>query len=752
VIVVDDGSSDRTAEVVSEFVLVNAAVKLLRHDRNLGYGAALRTGFAAAQLDLVAFTDADCQFHLRDLRYMLPLMGQYDVMCGSRINRQDSALRSFCSWGFNSLIKLLLGSPVHDVDCALKVFHRDQLSRLLPESTGYFANAEMLSRARSEGLTVGEIGVSHRPRSAGESKVSLLAVPRTLAALLPFWWTRHQYPGADAVVNRAPAWFFIAMAVLAIVSAAQLFAHLDYPLFEPDEGRYAEIGREMLVNDEWTVPTLHQEPYLDKPPLFYWLLAMSFRCGGVHDWVARLVPAGAAWISILATGLLGRRIVGNRAALVAAFGLTLTPGFVFAGRFLVLDSVLSLLIALAMLTAYEAIRGERVAWGWWLASAACCGLALLTKGPVALLLTLPPLMAHCWLTGQIRMPSRWHWLAYLGLAAALAVPWFLSMLATHPGFAGHFFWDHHVARFFSGLNHPQPFWYYLPVLLAGGLPWTVLLLPWLVYQLSHHPAIVVTRSPAQGFFLLWAGWCLVFFSVSSCKLPPYILPAAPALALLMGVFAESLATQQGMKDLAPRLLRLAPLTGTGLLAVTLVALVWIAWWADLESGPQAFATSVVCGAFVGPLVLRKKGAAPKIRWALCCGMALVFAGKSGHDLAPALAQRRSPLPWRGELAEVIRDPANGVIIQGRECGSIPFYLSHKCILRLNETSPDALYEVLLRHRRTVLFSRLNRASELKRAIPTDINAIYVGSAGRSSIWLLENPVRSAVRTGVAERQ
>jgi dolichol-phosphate mannosyltransferase len=189
ILVVDDGSTDGTVGFVREAALANPRIRLLQHPSNLGYGAALRTGFQAATLDLVAFTDADCQFHLDDLQLMLPLTHAYDITAGCRIDRQDPVKRRFFSWGYNTLIRALLGSPLQDVDCALKIFHRDRLAQILPESDNFFANTEMLSRARRLGMRVTEVGVRHRARAAGESKVSIWDIPRTLRTLLPFWWS-----------------------------------------------------------------------------------------------------------------------------------------------------------------------------------------------------------------------------------------------------------------------------------------------------------------------------------------------------------------------------------------------------------------------------------------------------------------------------------------------------------------------------------------------------------------------------------
>jgi dolichol-phosphate mannosyltransferase len=194
IIIVDDGSVDGTPEIVQEAGVGRPHIRLLRHRCNLGYSAALRTGFEAAACERVAFTDADCQFHLADLGPLLSLTEHHPIAAGYRLHRKDPWTRRFFSWGYNVLVRTLLGTGVRDCDCALKVFRRQALRNLLPGTPGFFVNTEMLTRARQLGYEIAEAGVRHRPRLKGASKVSLGDIPRTLATLLPFWWTRVMFP------------------------------------------------------------------------------------------------------------------------------------------------------------------------------------------------------------------------------------------------------------------------------------------------------------------------------------------------------------------------------------------------------------------------------------------------------------------------------------------------------------------------------------------------------------------------------
>jgi dolichol-phosphate mannosyltransferase len=204
VLLVDDGSSDGTAGIAEGLRLPE--VRVVRLPRNQGYGAALRAGFQAARMPLVAFTDADGQLDPADLRKLADAANP--VAVGYRADRQDPWRRRFLSRGYNWLVRTLLDTGLRDIDCALKVYRREVLPDLLPESRGFFVNTEMIARARRLGLDVAELPVSHRPRRAGQSKVSLAEVPRTFRTLVGYWW-REQVVAQRLVARRASEGVFV---------------------------------------------------------------------------------------------------------------------------------------------------------------------------------------------------------------------------------------------------------------------------------------------------------------------------------------------------------------------------------------------------------------------------------------------------------------------------------------------------------------------------------------------------------------
>jgi glycosyltransferase involved in cell wall biosynthesis len=170
VIVVDDGSSDGTVSVVERLAAEDGRVRLVRHERNRGYGAALRTGFSAAAKEFVFFSDADGQFDLREIDGFLPLAASAPAVVGFRIKRNDPPHRLFIAKTYNLIVRAVFGLRVRDIDCAFKLFRRDALDGIGLESNGAFISSELLIKLRRRGVPIVERGVHHYPRTTGYSK------------------------------------------------------------------------------------------------------------------------------------------------------------------------------------------------------------------------------------------------------------------------------------------------------------------------------------------------------------------------------------------------------------------------------------------------------------------------------------------------------------------------------------------------------------------------------------------------------
>lgn len=733
ILVVDDGSADGTFEAAAAAAGSRPRVRVLRHDRNRGYGAALRTGFEAATWDHVAFTDADCQFDLSDLARLAALAEGHPVVVGYRLARQDPWLRRFLSRGYNVLARTLLGTRVRDCDCALKLFRRDALSRLLPETSGFFVNTEMLARARQAGYPVAEVGVRHRPRLHGRSKVSWADVPRTLAALLPFWWSRTLFAGHPRITGldrRDDRLTALGLAVLLLAAALLFFSRTGAPLLEPDEARYAEIPREMLAEGSWLVPVYHGQPYYQKPPLLYWLVMASYSAFGVSDRSARLVPALCGFLAVGVAYAWGRRALTPRAALAGALMLCLSARFVYLGRMLTMDVLLTLLVTAAWAATYLAVNRGRLRPGWWAAAALACGLAGLAKGPVAVALVGVPVVTYTFLDGRATRPGARAWLGFAGIGAALAAPWYVAVAAYDPAFLKEFFWTHHVVRFLRPIDHAEPFWFYVPGVVLGMLPWTSLLVP-LVRGLARRSAAASRRPAGLGFCLLAAVWCIAFFSAAGCKRPAYVLPALPPLALAMGYQLDRM-LPRGRRDRATAPARRAWLPRWATVGVLSLATIGAAF--TVLAGVQTASRGiwlVAAGAGALAAVYRFGPARrPGPAWATCAAATFGVLLLAVQQVFPGYAKRFS-------LRHLVRAHGPAVVQEGLPVAcyphpwdSVSFYLGRSDVRVFAADQRAELVQALESGPPTLLFVRTDRfLDDLRQALPPSLEFVPSGRPG-----------------------
>jgi glycosyltransferase involved in cell wall biosynthesis len=208
VIVVNDGSKDRTLEIAQALASENEHVQVVNHPVNRGYGAALTSGFNAATGDYIMFMDSDRQFDINDVHRLTPFVGKYDIVAGYRIKRKDPAHRLLNAAIFGMAVKLLIDIQVRDIDCAFKIKRSEVLKGINLESPGALINTEILAKAGVSGRTVTQVGVNHYPRLEGEQSGASIKVDfRAFREIIRLWWRMRGYvPPSGDVVQPPPTW------------------------------------------------------------------------------------------------------------------------------------------------------------------------------------------------------------------------------------------------------------------------------------------------------------------------------------------------------------------------------------------------------------------------------------------------------------------------------------------------------------------------------------------------------------------
>ncbi|HEV2702196.1 MAG TPA: phospholipid carrier-dependent glycosyltransferase [Steroidobacteraceae bacterium] len=302
-------------------------------------------------------------------------------------------------------------------------------------------------------------------------------------------------------------------------------------LFNPDEGRYAEISREILASGDWVIPHLNGLVYIEKPPLQYWATAVSEAVFGQNAWAARLYLGLCALATIYVIWAMLRREWGAAAATRGALMLGSSLWFLVLGHQLTLDMSLTLFMTVTFAGFCNAQRSER--WrGWMLLSWAGIAAAFMTKGLIAGVLPLFTLIAYSLLQRDLAPWRRLLLVRGAALFAVLCLPWLILIQHRLPSFFQFFFVREHFQRFLTKIeNRYQPWWYFIPILLAGILPW---LLPALrALWRDWRGGVARPEFDVRRFAWLWCVVIFVFFSASDSKLSTYILPMFPVLALLM---------------------------------------------------------------------------------------------------------------------------------------------------------------------------------------------------------------------------
>jgi 4-amino-4-deoxy-L-arabinose transferase-like glycosyltransferase len=475
------------------------------------------------------------------------------------------------------------------------------------------------------------------------------------------------------------------------------------PLTDRDEGEYASSVAEMVRTGDYLSPTLNGRRYFEKPILTFWLIAASYRVFGHNEFAVRLPSAVCAALLILLVYLFAVRVAGARVALWAAVCLTLCLGTLMIGRTVLTDMPLTLFTTGALFAFFIAVREPiaRRAGPWYLLAAAALGLAFLTKGPVALAICLGPAAIFVLADRRLRDTlRRWPWLfGGLIVFGLIAAPWYAAMLAVYGAKFWHgFFLAQNVSRLTSSvLGMGASFLLYLPVMLVFFFPWIGLAGPGLAWALRPGGKAARREEPRRDLDFLCAWWVivvLVVFSVAQTKLPSYIFPMFPALAILAGRTLVRL--QDGIAGRFTKIGAGLIVLPVGLILVALLAalpraLPRLAAGAKLrfDASEYAFLAKdlpdltwlwlIMAGLLVVALVLFVRGLIrPRGRWswaALAATVAVFFAVLFGPLQGAIFAYLQVPAVKAARLVKTMARPEDRVATYALWKPTLFFYLA-----------------------------------------------------------------------------
>ncbi len=335
------------------------------------------------------------------------------------------------------------------------------------------------------------------------------------------------------------------LALLVALAVAVAVDNMMRPLANPDEGRYSEIAREMAESGNWVTPRLNGFKYFEKPPLQYWASAASFKLFGVSEFTARIYVTLCGLFTIACAAFTASRLASREAALYTVAVLISSPFFTALGGIVTLDMGLTAWLTLgvcAFLLAQHAAFDAGARRRWMLVAWAGMALAVLSKGLVGIVFPAAAIFLHCLIHRDWRLLRTLEWSRGLALFLVIAGPWFILVSRDNPEFLRFFFIHEHFERFLTPSHRRvQAWWYFWPLLFVGFLPWMFTLVP--AAHGAWHADRATGAFPWRRFAIVWTLLIPVFFSLSSSKLPAYILPAFPIFAVLVGEWLEKAASR-----------------------------------------------------------------------------------------------------------------------------------------------------------------------------------------------------------------
>ena len=309
-------------------------------------------------------------------------------------------------------------------------------------------------------------------------------------------------------------------------------------IWDIDEGMHAAIAQTMLLSGDWVTPVFNGEAFFDKPVLFNWLNAISFWLFGFTEFAARLPAALAGLGSVLLAWQLGRQLYGERAGFLAGLILATSLEFMILSRVVQYDIPFTFFVTLTLFCFASGIIDESKRRFYFLGFYAAAALAVLTKGPIGLILPGMVVIIYLLSSRRLHLLKEMQILPGIVIFTIIMTPWFVLMEQANDGYLEYFIFKQHLGNFLGGEGvmkprHPEPFYYYVPILLAGFLPWSALL-PQSIIRAWRSKSD--SASDLSRFLVIWILAMFVFFSAATSKLSTYLLPVFPACSILIGCY------------------------------------------------------------------------------------------------------------------------------------------------------------------------------------------------------------------------
>lgn len=459
-----------------------------------------------------------------------------------------------------------------------------------------------------------------------------------------------------------------------------------YPLFTPDEGRYSEVAREMIVSHDYITPRVNGVAFLDKPILYYWLQAIAIHLFGLKEWALRLFPALIGIFGCLITYLCGRQLFDRRTGLLSAVILATSPLYFVGAHYADLNLEVAVFISCSLLFFITGIKLTHSLRSLSLFAAYLfASLAFLTKGLIGLAFPCMITGSFILLLWRFELLKKVHLLKGLLFFCILVGPWYVLVQKANPEFLHYFFVTQQIGRFLSAdsFNNKTPFWFYAPIVFIGFFPWVIFLAQSLFYHLRN---IYQSRHDylTELFLLLWLGMTFIFFSIPQSKTIGYIFPLFPALALLVGSYLTRQWEKAKQFNIYLSIVCLILLSSLfTFLLLMLPIYKWLALPPEFMPFLKKIALILMSNAVIACFLIKKETLLPL--YALCTLCSTLFL--LTLTVGATHLNQSSAKPLALHLKTLLQ-PQDEVVNYFKYYQDIPLYLEKKITIVANWNAPD----------------------------------------------------------------